>query len=112
MQKLSTTSLTIADDLRRAERSINVATRDTAQFLVSSLEAAEMHGLSAALAHGTIKATVCALAALIDSQEQLAMRAHVAVERVGRQLGLDETNWGGSAPKPSLPSVSPELEIA
>jgi hypothetical protein len=40
----------------------------------------------------TVKATVAALSALVDVQDQLAMRAHLSVEKVGRQLGLTETN--------------------
>lgn len=112
MQNLSTASLAVADDLRRAERSINLATRDTAQFLVSTLEAASAHGVSAAMTHSTIKATVATLTALAESQTQLAMRAHVALERAGRQLGLDEISWGGGAQKPSLPSVIEDLSVA
>jgi hypothetical protein len=102
MQALSNTSSVVAGELRKAEQSINLATRDTAQFLVTTLEATEVHGLSAAMAHRTVKATVAALAALVEGQDQMAMRAHLLVEKVGRQLGLDETSWGGGAPKPEM----------
>ena len=100
VSKLSETSLVIADELRRAELSINTATRDTAQFLVSTLDAAANHRLSAAMTHDTVKAAVNALAALVESQGQMAMRAHRATEKVGRNLGLDETSWGEGLPKP------------
>nr|WP_211090951.1 hypothetical protein [Sphingomonas sp. S2M10] len=109
VHNLPTTSLAVADDLRRAERSINTATRDIAQFLLSTLEAADAHGLSGAMSHGTVKATVASLAAQVDSQAQLAMRAHQSIERVARSLGLDESSWGGSAPKPSPAMASVEL---
>lgn len=101
MPHLSETGRVIADELRRAEHSINIATRDTAQFLVSTLDAGVAHGLSAAMTHGTVKATIGALAALTESQGQMAMRAHLAIEKVGRNLGLDETSWGEGLPKPN-----------
>lgn len=101
-QSLSDTSLVIADELRRAELSINVATRDTAQLLVTSLDAFAVHGLSAAMGHTFVKATVGTLAALVEGQGQMAMRAHVGIERIGRSMGLTETNWGGGAPKPAI----------
>ncbi len=102
MQGLANTSRIIADELRRAERSINLAARDTAQFLLTALDAAEVHGVSPAMTQRTVKATVSALAALVDSQDQMAMRAHQSIEKVGRQLGLTETNWGEGAPKPPM----------
>jgi hypothetical protein len=46
MQAISNTSRIIADELRKAERSINLATRDTAQFLLTTLDATEAHRLS------------------------------------------------------------------
>lgn len=101
-QSLSQTSMIVADELRRAEHSINVATRDTAQFLVTSLDAAAAHGLSAAMAHGFVKATVGALTALVEGQGHMAMRAHPGIEKVGRQLGLTERSWGAGAPKPAI----------
>lgn len=101
-QSLSQTSMIVADELRRAEHSINVATRNTAQVLVTSLDAAAAHGLSAAMVHGFVKATVGALTALVEGQSHMAMRAHPGIEKVGRQLGLTETNWGAGAPKPEL----------
>lgn len=103
---LPNTALTVADELRRAERSISIATRDTAQFLVTALDASEAHGLSAAMSHQTVKATIGALSALVEGQGQMAMRAHPATERVARQLGLEETDWGGSLPKPAPNSAS------
>lgn len=107
MKGLSATSRVAATDLRRAERSINRATRDTAQFLVTALDATETHELSPSYAHWTVKATVDALAALVESQEQLSMRAHRRAEKAGRELGLTVTQWGEGAPKPS---VEPEGE--
>lgn len=101
MQSLSNTSRVIADELRKAERSINLAARDTAQFLLTTLDATEAHRLSPAMAQRTVKATVAALASLVDGQDHMAMRAHLAAERVGRQLGLTETNWGEGTPKPT-----------
>ena len=35
----------------------------------------------------------------------MAMRAHLLMEKVGRQLGLDETSWGGNLPKPAMASI-------
>lgn len=101
MPHLIETGRVVADELRRAEYSINIATRDTAQFLVSTLDAGAAHGLSAAMTHNAVKATISALAALSESQGQMAMRAHLAIEKVGRNIGLDETCWGEGLPKPS-----------
>lgn len=109
MQGLSNTSRIIADELRKAERSINLAARDTAQFLLTTLDATEAHRVSPAMTQRTVKATVSALAALVDSQNEMATRAHLAIVKVGRQLGLTETNWGEGAPKPAI-GVVPEME--
>lgn len=109
MQGLSNTSRVIADDLRKAERSINLAARDTAQFLLTTLDATEVHRLSPAMSHQTVKATVAALSALVEGQNQMALRAHMSAEKVGRQLGLTETSWGEGAPKPAMATL-PELE--
>jgi hypothetical protein len=102
LNELSTSSRLVADDLRRAERSISIAARDAAQFLATALDVVETHGLSPAYAQPTIKATVNALAALAEGQEQLAVRAHRSVERAGTALGLTVTNWGEGAPKPAV----------
>lgn len=97
---LSKTSRVVADELRRAESSINLATRDTAQFLVTTLEAAQ--DLSPSVAHPTVRATVNALNALVDSQHQLAIRAHASAEKAGAGLGLTIVDWGAGAPKPAI----------
>lgn len=102
MKNLVKTSRVIAAELRQAERSINLAARDTAQFLLTTLDATEAHKLSSAMSHRTVKATIGALTALAESQSQMAIRAHASAESVGRELGLDVTAWGGSAPKPSI----------
>lgn len=102
MQALENTSRIVADELRRAERSINLAARDTAQFLVTTLDATEAHRLSPAMSHRTVKAVVAALTSLIEGQDQMALRAHLSIERVGRHLGLSELNWGEGAPKPAI----------
>lgn len=102
MNELASSSRVVATDLRRAERSINMAARDTAQFLLTTLDVTETHRLSPAMAHRTVKATVSALVALVEGQEQMAMRAHISVEKAGISLGLSETNWGGGAPKPAI----------
>lgn len=112
MEKLANISLTVVGDLRRAERSINIAARDAAQFLVTAIDAAEAQGLSAAMSHSTVKAAANSLNLLVESQGQMAMRAHPAVERIGRHLGLTEADWGGGAPKEPLPSIVPELSPA
>lgn len=109
MQSLSNTSQIVAAELREAERSINLATRDTAQFLVTCLEGTEAHSLSAATTHRTVRATVAALAALVDGQNQMAMRAHLLIEKAGRELGLAETDWGENLPKPAM---SPDEDIS
>ena len=105
MQALANTSRIVADELRKAERSINLAARDTAQFLITTLDATEAHRLSPALTQSTVKAAVAALTALTEGQNHLAMRAHLTIERVGRQLGLTETNWGENLPKPAFAST-------
>ena len=110
MQSLSNTSRIVADELRKAERSISLATRDTAQFLLTTLEATEAHSLSAAMTQRTVKATVAALAALVEGQDQMAMRAHLFIEKVGRQLGLTETSWGENLPKPASASIE-EIDL-
>ena len=102
MQALSNTSRIVADELRKAERSINFAARDTAQFLLTTLDATEAHRLSPAMTQRTVKAAVAALAALVEGQDQMAMRAHPSIEKVGRQLGLTETSWGENLPKPTI----------
>lgn len=105
MQGLTNTSRVIAAELRKAERSINLAARDTAQFLLTTLDATETHRLSPAMAHRTVKATVAALGALVEGQDQMVLRAHISLERVGRQLGLSETSWGENLPKPAMTST-------
>lgn len=102
MEALVNTSRIVADDLRKAERSINLAARDTAQFLMTTLDATETHRLSPAMTQRTVKAIVAALSALVESQDQMSMRAHLSVEKVGRQLGLTETSWGEGTPKPAM----------
>jgi pantothenate kinase len=99
---LSKTSRLVADELRRAECSINTATRDTAQFLLTTLEVTRTRGLSPTIAQRTVRATVDALNALVDSQHQLAVRAHASAERVGASLGLTVVDWGEGAPKPAI----------
>ena len=101
-----------ADELRRAECSINIATRDTAQFLLTTLEVTETCGLSPSIAQPTVRATVCALTALVDSQHQLAVRAHAQAEKAGVSLGLTVVDWGEGAPKPAIEGADarvPEL---
>ena len=102
MQALENTGRIVADELRKAERSINLAARDTAQFLLTTLDATEAHKLSPAMTQRTVKATVAALSALIEGQDQMAMRAHPLLERTGRHLGLAETSWGVPTPKPPM----------
>lgn len=102
MQALENTGRIVADELRKAERSINLAARDTAQFLLTTLDATEVHRLSPAMTQRTVKATVAALAALVEGQNQMAMRAHPSVERVGHRLGLSETSWGVPNEKPPM----------
>ena len=102
MTDLASSSRVVATDLQRAERSINMAARDTAQFLLTTLDITETHKLSPAITHRTVKATISALAALIESQEQMALRAHVSIEKAAIGLGLSEANWGESLPKPAI----------
>ena len=96
----------IADELRKAKRSINLAARDTAQFLLTTLDATEFHRFAPAMTQRTVKATVAALAYLIEGQDQTAMRAQLSIEKGGRQLGSTETSWGESAPKPAMGILS------
>ncbi|RZL84940.1 MAG: hypothetical protein EOP66_02140 [Sphingomonas sp.] len=112
MHELTNTSQVVANDLRRAERSINAAARDTAQFLLTTLDATETHKISPAFAHRTVKATVDALSALVESQHHIAMRAHPLIEKVAISLGLTETAYGGSAPKPAIGSDISQPEMA
>ena len=95
-------SRVVADELRRAECSVNIATRDTAQFLLTTLEATQTRHLSPAIAHSTVRATVAALTALVNSQHQLAIRAHASAEKAGASLGLTVVDWGEGAPKPAF----------
>ncbi len=99
---LSKTSRLVADELRRAECSINAATRDTAQFLLTTLEITQTRGLSPSVAHRTVRATVDALSALVEGQQQLAVRAHASAEKAGTGLGLAVVDWGEGAPKPAI----------
>ncbi|MBJ6123628.1 hypothetical protein [Sphingomonas mollis] len=112
MPSLSNTSQVVANDLRRAERSINAAARDTAQFLLTTLDATETHKISPAFAYRTVKATVDALSALVESQHQMAMRAHPSIEKAGKALGLTVTNWGVGDPKPAIANDVSLPEIA
>jgi len=107
MNDLGTTSRLVAADLRKAEGSINNAIRDTAQFLISTLDVTETYKLPASVAQRTVKSTIASLTALAEGQEQMAMRAHVSIERAGRRLGLDETSWGESVPKPGIEADEP-----
>ena len=102
MNDVASSSRVVATDLRRAERSINMAARDTAQFLLTTLDVTETHRLSPAIAHRTVKATVTALAALVEGQQQMAIRAYISVEKAGIGLGLTEASWGKSLPKPAI----------
>jgi len=102
MTGLSDSGKVIADDLRRTERSINLAMKDAAKLLLNTLEATELHNVSPSMALRTVKATVGALASLADSQQQISVRAHLSADRVGAQLGLTETAWGENLPKPSI----------
>lgn len=99
---LSRTSRVVGDELRRAECSINIATRDTAQFLLTTLEATQVSGVSPGIAHRTVRATVDALSALVDGQGQLTIRAHASAEKAGTSLGLTVVDWGVGAPKPAI----------
>ena len=113
MNNLSTSSRVAATDLRRAERSINTAARDTAQFLVTTLDITETHQLSPAIAQRTVKATIDALAALVDGQHQLAVRGHFSLEKAAKSLGLTVTDWGEGLPKPpARAEESPLVETA
>lgn len=107
MTDLASSSRVVATDLRRAERSINLAARDTAQFLLTTLDVTETHGLSPAYAHRAVKATVEALAALVQSQDWMALRAHPSIAKAGTALGLTVTNWGEGAPKPTIADEAP-----
>ena len=111
MQGLSNTSRVIADELRKAERSINLAARDTAQFLLTTLDATEAHRLSPAMTQRTVKAVVAALTSLVEGQDHMAMRAHLAAEKVGRQLGLTETSWGEPTPKPAMATLAEDALV-
>lgn len=111
MQELENTSRIVADDIRKAERSINLAARDTTQLLLTMFDATESHQISPAFAQPSVKATVAALAALVEGQHQMAMRAHPLTEKLGRHLGLTEKSWGVPTPKPAmanLPDPIPE----
>ncbi len=100
----------LASDLRRAERSIVLAARDTAQFLVTTLDAIETAGVSPAFAHSTARATIHALTALAESQEQLTIRAHRHAEQAGATLGLTVVDWGEGAPKPRIATIMQQEE--
>ncbi len=102
MKGLPESSKVIADDLRRTERSINLAMRDAAQLLLNTLDATELHNVSPSMALRTVKATIGALEALAESQQQICVRAHLSAEKVGLKLGLTETSWGEGAPKPPM----------
>jgi hypothetical protein len=101
MKDLAKTSRIIAAELRQAERSINLAARDAAQFLLTTLDATEAHKLSPTISHRTVRATIGALTALAESQSQMAIRAHTSAEAAGHDLGLDVVAWGAGAPKAS-----------
>jgi len=100
MDDLKQTSAVIATELRRAERSIDLAQRDVAQFLLTTLDATEACNLSPAMSYRTVKASTAALAALAESQGQMAIRAHASAEQVGRRLGLDVSAWGKARRSP------------
>jgi hypothetical protein len=108
---LATSSRLAASDLRRAEHSIVRATRDTAQFLVTTLDISETHRLAPSVGHATVRATVTALTALIESQSQLGLRAHVSIEKAGTALGLTVTDWGAGDPKAAA-LIEPERSVA
>jgi hypothetical protein len=111
MNELSSSSRLAATDLRRAEWAITQATRDAAQFLITTLDISKAHRLSPAVAHSTVKATIGALSALAESQHQLAIRAHSNIEKVGIALGLTTLDWGVGDPKQAS-AVETEAEGA
>lgn len=104
-------SMVVATDMRRAEQSIATAMRDTAQMIATIVDATASLGLSPAMTHASLAAAVTALSQLNEGQRQIAMRAHPGLEKVGRRIGLTETDWGVGTPKPDdawipLPSAS------
>ena len=112
MNDLSTSSRLAASDLRRAEHSIVKATRDTAQFLVTTLDISETHRLAPSVGHATVKATITALTALVESQGQLGLRAHLSIEKAGTALGLTVIDWGAGDPKVPAALIEPERSAA
>lgn len=112
MNELAISSRLAANDLRRAEHAIIRATRETAQFLVTALDVSEAHSLAPALGHATVKATVSALTALVESQGQLGLRAHLNIEKAGTALGLTVTDWGAGDPKVPAALAEPERPLA
>lgn len=112
MNELATSSRLAANDLRRAEHSIVKATRDTAQFLVTALDISEAQSLSPGLGHPTVRATVSALTALVESQNQLGVRAHLHIEKAGTALGPTVTDWGAGDPKVPPTLIEPERSAA
>jgi hypothetical protein len=102
MNSLSQSGKVIADDFRRVERSINLAMKDAAQLLLNTLDATDIHGVSPSMSLRTVKATIGALEALAESQQQICVRAHLSAEKVGLKLGLSETSWGENLPKPAM----------
>jgi hypothetical protein len=94
--------LTIGTDVRRAERSIQAAMRDVAQLAVSTIEAAEALDIGAALTHPALEGLSASLAGLTEAHGAVARRAHVALERIGRRIGLTEVNWGPGGAKPAI----------
>jgi hypothetical protein len=111
VKDLPASSRVAANDLRRAEHSISQATRDTAQFLVTTLDITRIHEFSPTVALGTVNATMSALGALVESQRQLAVRAHLSIERAATKLGLTVTDWGVGDPKGPY-TLEPEVAEA
>lgn len=104
----TTIGLAIGTDVRRAERSIQAAMREVAQLAVSTIEAAEALDVSAALTHPALEGLANSMAGLTEAHGAVARRAHVALERIGRRVGLTEVNWGPGGLKPVVAEHSLE----
>jgi hypothetical protein len=95
----------VAGDLRAAERSAMITTRDLAQLIVSTADANLNLPLSPCVGARAIDTVHQAMGAAISSQ-RLLRQAHAELEVIGRRIGLTEEMWGGGYPK-DPPSAEP-----
>ena len=99
MSDLSSTSRLVASDLRKAEKSIEIAQRDLLQFMLTTTEANMGLSYAPIMVQAIMPPSIAALASLSASQQSLSGDAHSAALKLARRFQLTETSYGAGDPK-------------